>query len=453
MINSMRGKQRRSSGHRSSKRDGSYEKPQKKRKPFRPIRTFFKIVVSIVMAFLILSGGAAFAYYKVTGESPFGGYVGSGSNLNLLDAMLGRDIKLNVAVFGTDKEGKRTDVMFVVHYESANESLDLLSLPRDTRVSVCDEVAKNYEETGRVYNQVTKLNAIHSYSDEDNCCQNTVLQIEDLLGINIDHYVKIDLDAFRKIVDTVGGVEVDVPQDMDYEDPAQDLYIHLDAGLQTLNGEQAEQLVRFRKYPTGDEGRIEVQQLFLKALAEKVLSSESILKNLPEYISILYKDVQTDISLTDAVKYANYIGKIDMNKINMQTLPGAGQYVGNVSYFIHDPDETSLLVDQIFYQEHVTTPEGQTASSSKGLTIEVCNGGNVNGLARRFSDKLAADGYTVTEPTTYDGKQVEKTRIQVKEAGTGSDLVSYFANAAVETAPDELPTGVDIRIILGTGES
>src|SRR5699024_9041306 len=113
----------------------------------------------------------------------------------------------------------------------------------------------------------------------------------------------------------------------------------LDAGLQTLNGEQAEQLVRFRKYPTGDEGRIEVQQLFLKALAEKVLSSESILKNLPEYISILYKDVQTDISLTDAVKYANYIGKIDMNKINMQTLPGAGQYVGNVSYFIHDPDE------------------------------------------------------------------------------------------------------------------
>lgn len=453
MINSMRGKQRRSSGHRSSKRDGGYEKPQKKRKPFRPIRTFFKIVVSIVMAFLILSGGAAFAYYKVTGESPFGGYTGEGSNLNLLDAMLGRDIKLNVAVFGTDKEGKRTDVMFVVHYESANESLDLLSLPRDTRVSVCDEVAKNYEETGRAYNQVTKLNAIHSYSDEKNCCTNTVLQIEDLLGINIDHYVKIDLDAFRKIVDTVGGVEVDVPQDMDYEDPAQDLYIHLDAGLQTLNGEQAEQLVRFRKYPTGDEGRIEVQQLFLKALAEKVLSSESILKNLPEYISILYKDVQTDISLTDAVKYANYVGKIDMNKITMQTLPGAGQYVGNVSYFTHDPDETSLVVDQIFYQERVTTPEGQTASSSKGLTIEVCNSGNINGLARRFSDKLAADGYTVTEPTTYDGKQMEKTRIQVKEAGTGSDLVPYFANAAVETAPNELPTGVDIRIILGTGES
>ena len=142
-----------------------------------------------------------------------------------------------------------------------------------------------------------------------------------------------------------------------------------------------------------------------------------------------------------------------MNKITMQTLPGAGRYVGNVSYFIHDPDETSLVVDQIFYQERATTPEGQTASSSKGLTIEVCNGGNINGLARRFSDKLAADGYTVTEPTTYDGKQMEKTRIQVKEAGTGSDLVSYFANAAVETAPDELPTGVDIRIILGTGES
>ena len=447
------------SRHYAANTNGRRPNPKPK-KPFHPIRTFFKIVLSMVMAFLVLSGGAAFAYYKITGESPFGGYVGtSGTDLNFFDAMLQRDIKLNVAVFGTDKEGARTDVMFVVHYDSAAQSLDLLSLPRDTRVSVCDEVIESYEENGHSYNSVTKLNAIHSYSAGDDCCENTVLQIEDLLGIHIDHYIKIDLDAFRKIVDAVGGVQVDVPQDMDNEDPAQDLYIHLDAGLQTLNGDQAEQLVRFRKNPTGDEGRIEVQQLFLQALAEKVLSTESILSNLPDYISILYKDVQTDISLTDALKYANYIEKIDMNAMTMQTLPGSGQYVGDVSYFIHDPEATEALVDQIFYSEKTPVSDSAgttgsvTASDSKNYTIQVRNGGNVTGLANRYTETLKAEGYQLTTPDNYTGTQNNYTRILVSEDGMGEDLISYFSDARVEVAPSELPTGVDICIILGTNES
>ncbi len=426
-------------------------RPRKKKKQFHPVKMFFKIVISIVAAFLVLSGGAAFAYYKITGESPFGTVdISNASDMNFLDALLKRNVKMNVAVFGTDKDGARTDVMFVIHYDSAQESMDLVSLPRDTRVSVCDEVVQNYQAGGHVYNQVTKLNAIHSYSAGDMACENTVLQIEDLLGISVDHYIKIDLDAFRKIVDAVGGVEVDVPQDMDYEDPAQDLYIHLDAGLQTLDGDEAEQLVRYRKYPTGDEGRIEVQQLFLKALAQKVLSSETILKNLPDYIDVLYKDVETDISLTDALKYVNYIEKIDLNKITMQTIPGAGQYIGGVSYFVHDAAGTAELVDQIFYQTNAGT-DGST--DSKSLIIEVCNGGNVAGLAGRFTETLEADGYTLTEPTNYTGTQSAQTRIQVKSEGVGEDLVSYFTDAKIEVAPEEVPAGADIRIILGTKES
>lgn len=439
----------------TERRYNQQRKPEhhKKKKGFHPIKLFFKLVVSIVMSFLILSSGAAFAYYKITGESPFGGYVGltNASDLNLLDAMLKKDMKLNIAVFGTDKEGTRTDVMFVLHYDSANESLDLVSLPRDTRISICNEVIADYEKHNHVYNKVTKLNAVHSYSGKDNACENTVLQIEDLLGIDVQHYVKVDLDAFRKIVDTVGGVEVDVPQDMHYSDPSQDLYIDLKAGMQTLNGDQAEQLVRFRKYPTGDEGRIKVQQLFLNALANKVLNTESVLKNMPKYISIVYKDIETDISLKDIMKYANYIEKLDSSKITMQTLPGTGQYIGGVSYFVHDAEETATLVDEIFYRERTdsTTTE---SGDSKDLTIEVSNGGGINGLAGQYTEKLKAQGYTVTAPTNYTGQQMSQTRIQVKSDGVGSDLISYFANAKVEVAPKDLPSGVDIRIILGTEE-
>ncbi len=433
---------------------GRHHATQKRRKAFHPIRTFFKIVVSMVFAFLLLSSGAVFAYYKITGELPFAGnHSGAiqGSDLHILDALLKRDIKMNVAVFGTDKDGSRTDVMFVIHYDSKAESLDLLSLPRDTRVSVCDDVIKNYEKNGNAYNQVTKLNAIHSYSQGKLCCENTVLQIEDLLRINIDHYIKVDLDAFRKIVDTVGGVQVNVPQNMDYDDPAQDLHIHLTAGLQTLDGDMAEQLVRFRKYPTGDQGRIEVQQLFLNALAEKVLNSENILSNLPKYISILYEDIHTDISLSDSVKYANYIKKINLQNITMQTLPGSGQYVGNVSYFLHDAEETSALVDQIFYTEKAAAPDSP-AHSSKSDTIQVVNGGNINGLAANYTNKLKEDGFTLAAAENFTGTQQTYTRIQVSADGMGEDLMDYFANPKIEVVPKELPEGIDIRIILGTEE-
>jgi len=429
----------------------------KRKKKFNPFKTFFKIVCSMVSVFMVLAGGAAFAYYKVTGDVPFSNQeiIQSASDMNLLDAFLKRDIKMNVAVFGVDKDGTRTDVIFVAHYDSAQKSVNLVSLPRDTRVSICDEVRENLNKEGRSYNQVAKLNAVHSYSGKEMGPKNAVLQIEDLLGIKIDHYVKVNLEGFREIVDAVGGVDVDVPQDMhwDMRDTGDPL-IDLKKGMQHLDGEKAEQLVRFRRYADGDVGRIQVQQLFLKALAEKVLSTESIIKNLPDYIKIFYQHVETDVTLTDALKYANYINKLDMSRISMETLPGVGQYVGNVSYFLHDADATKEMVDRVFYNVAPAVPEGETGTpaDSKSLLIEVSNGGNVIGLAGRVSEKLAAEGYRMAEATTYNGEQKNYTRIQVKEAGTGSDLVQYFNKAEVEVAPSEIGANADIRIILGTNE-
>ncbi len=433
---------------------GKRRSAPKRRRAFHPIKTFFKIVCSIVLVFVVLAGGAAFAYYKVTGNVPFAdnGITTNVTDMNLLDALLQRNIKMNVAVFGVDKDGTRTDVVFVAHYDSAQESISLVSLPRDTRVSLCDEVVANLNAAGRNYSQVTKLNAVHAYSGQEMGCQNAVLQIEDLLGIKIDHYVKVDLEAFRQIVDAIGGVEVDVPQDMywDMSDTG-DPIINLKKGVQVLDGDKAEQLVRFRRYVDGDVGRIQVQQLFLMALAQKVLSTESIVKNLPDYVSVLYKYVETDISLSDALKYVNYIKKIDLSKMTMETLPGVGQYVGNVSYFIHDAEATKEMVDRVFYSVASKESDGESADS-KSLLIEVSNGGNVNGLAGRFSEKLEAEGYRMADPTTYSGTQMDYTRIQVKTEGVGSDLVQYFNDAKVEVAPSGVGSA-DIRIILGTNES
>ena len=423
----------------------------KRRKPFNPIKTFFKIVCSIVMVFVILAGGACFAYHKVTGNMPFSnlGITTNATDMNMLDALLGRNIKMNVAVFGVDKDGTRTDVAFVVHYDSAQESLSLISIPRDTRVSVCDEVE---DLLGKSYG-VMKFNAVHAIGGEKYGPQAAVLQLEDLLGISIDHYVKVDFDALVEIVDAVGGVEVDVPQDMKWDmSDTGDIKIDLKKGLQTLDGNKALQLVRYRKgYANGDVGRIQVQQMFLKALAEKVLSTESIVKNLGDYIKVMYKHVETDVSLTDALKYANYITKIDMSKMTMETLPGVGQYVGGVSYFIHDPAATQEMVDRIFYSVAPVVNEDGSIDS-KSLLIEVSNGGNVAGLAGRFTEMLSGEGFRLTDPTNYNGEQLNYTRIQVKTEGAGEDLVKYFNHAKVELAPDEVGSA-DIRIILGTNES
>lgn len=404
-----------------------------------------------MLVFVILAGGACFAYHKVTGNMPFSnlGITTNATDMNMLDALLGRNIKMNVAVFGVDKDGTRTDVAFVVHYDSAQESLSLISIPRDTRVSVCDEVE---DLLGKSYG-VMKFNAVHAIGGEKYGPQAAVLQLEDLLGISIDHYVKVDFDALVEIVDAVGGVEVDVPQDMKWDmSDTGDIKIDLKKGLQTLDGNKALQLVRFRKgYANGDVGRIQVQQMFLKALAEKVLSTESIVKNLGDYIKVMYKHVDTDVSLTDALKYANYITKIDMSKITMETLPGVGQYVGGVSYFIHDPDATQEMVDRIFYSVAPVVNEDGFIDS-KSLLIEVSNGGNVTGLAGRYTEMLSQEGYRLTDPTTYNGEQLNYTRIQVKTQGAGKDLVKYFDNAKVEQAPSDMGSA-DIRIILGTNES
>lgn len=429
----------------------------KRKKRRNPVFIFFKIVLSIVLAFVIVAGGAVFAYTKITGKSLSQSQEGTSEKNNgvvtgdssFLDTIFGKSIQLNVAVLGTDKDGTRTDVIFVVHYDSKEKKVGLLSVPRDTRVTLSQEVKAVLDKAGRSYSNVTKINAVHAYGGKDHGEEVAVLQLEDLLGIRIDHYVKVDLDGFKQLVDAVGGVDVEVPQDMHYEDPYQDLYIHLNAGYQHLDGEKAEQLVRFRSYPQGDVARVQVQQLFLKEFAKKVLSTDTLFGNLTDLIKIAFNYVKTDVSLTDALKYVKYVKDISLENITMETLPGAGQYVGGVSYYIHDPAETQDVVDRLFYGKEEPPTE---AGESKDKIIEVANGGVVTGLAGRTQEELNAIGYQVTQISTWEGEKQEFTRIIVAKKGVGEDLKAFFTGSSVEVAPELLSEGTDIKIILGTRE-
>lgn len=283
-----------------------------------------------------------------------------------------KDQLLNIALLGTDGDGFRTDVNIVASLNLTTKEVHLISVPRDTRVVMTDDMIAYLEKNGRtipqangVYGQC-KLTEVHAYAGEGNRSTFTVAMLEEILGIDIDYYVKVDLDAFKDIVDAVGGVEFDVQERLYYSDPAQGLYIDLYPGPQLLDGEKAEMLVRFREgYAQKDLKRIEVQQEFLKAFISQVCSSDKIMSNLDSYIKIFMEKVESDMPVATALKYAGYIKEIDLAAITTDTIPGEGG-----AYFDMDEEGTKELVDYRIYGKEPPAYMTDDGTETDGLTDE-----------------------------------------------------------------------------------
>lgn len=277
-----------------------------------------------------------------------------------------KDQLLNIALLGTDGDGFRTDVNMVASLNLTTKEVHLISVPRDTRVIMTDDMTAYLEKNGRTVPQANgvygecKLTEVHAYAGEGNRSTFTVAMLEEILGIDIDYYVKVDLEAFKDIVDAVGGVEFDVQERLYYSDPAQGLYIDLYPGPQLLDGEKAEMLVRFREgYAQKDLKRIEVQQEFLKAFISQVCSSDKIMSNLDSYIKIFMEKVESDMPVATALKYAGYMQEINPASVTTDTIPGEGG-----AYFDMDVEGTKELIDYRIYGKEPpadTTDDGTEA--------------------------------------------------------------------------------------------
>ena len=255
---------------------------------------------------------------------------------------------INVAVFGTDEDGFRADVNMVVSFNTTTKELHMISVPRDTRVVLTDDMIDYLEKEDEyvpnrngVYGQC-KLTEVHAYAGKGNRCAFSVAMLEDLLDVEIDYYVKFDLTAFKKVVDAVGGVDFYVPMNMywDMTDTGGPL-INLREGMQHLDGDKAEQLVRFRDgYAQKDLKRIEVQQEFITALIEKVCSSQTLMSKLDDLVEVVLDCTESDVTVTEALKYVKYVKDLDPAKITSDTVPGEGG-----SYFDMDEEGTKELID------------------------------------------------------------------------------------------------------------
>lgn len=214
----------------------------------------------------------------------------------------------NFLLVGYDKSAGLTDVNMLAQFDTNTGAINIIQLPRDTYA--------RYNMDG----YYRKINGAYNYFERD--FEDFASFLEKNLCIKIDFYGSIDLTAFRNIVDIIGGVEMYVPADMKYEDPAQDLYINLKKGYQTLDGDKAEQFVRFRSgWVTADIGRTDAQKLFMTAFLKKFIDSMSV-STLSQVGAQMLKYADTNLTLNEFIYFATKVLDIDLEKLTMMTLPG-----------------------------------------------------------------------------------------------------------------------------------
>lgn len=287
------------------------------------------LLITLITCFSIF-GGASLARF-LYGDSL------SDEIEELLDKPV--DKKINILVMGLDEDKIRADTIMIANINPENKSIKLMSIPRDTKV--------------HVGSSSIKINATMSYKSKEELM---IQKLREVTGMPIHYYAEVDFYGFIKIVDILGGVDYNVPYPMNYDDPEQNLHIHLNAGMQHLNGKQAHDFVRFRQnndgtapslYALGDEGRIKAQQAFIKELVRQKLQPQYLAKA-PELIEQVYKYVKTNFTIADALRYVGVLSKIEEGGFETFTLPGAGEYQGGVSYYIHNVQKTRELVYQEF---------------------------------------------------------------------------------------------------------
>lgn len=304
---------------------------------------------------------------------------------------------VNFLLAGRDKDAWNTDVMMIVNFNMREGSISVLQIPRDTYIEI-DSVRGRLNTMMKLKRQEAYRNNSSLSSDEllKAGMQGAVECLEKSLCVQIDGYAIVNLEGFRNIIDVIGGVYMDVPFDMDYEDPDQDLYIHLAAGPQKLNGKEAEMFVRFRAdYLQGDIGRVNAQKIFLTALF-KQLKNNLTVTTAPALVEQLFKYVTTDLSLADIVIYAKELLGVDIENISMMTLPGKdarSSSTGAWYYVMHRADTLAVvngyfnvydkpITDEMFDPTHAFCDENYSVFANiyfaEPTDVKVENAGDID---------------------------------------------------------------------------
>jgi len=260
--------------------------------------------------------------------------------------------RTNFLLIGRDKIAGLTDTIIVGTFKADTGEIAMISVPRDLYTTLERDKVRELNKSGRYPPGYFKLNSLYNYvGGGETGIQYLKDEVSEIVGVNIDYYIMIDTAGFRAVVDTIGGIDFEVPEGgLYYNDPAQDLYINLKGGMQHLNGRQAEGLVRFRKgYASQDIRRMEIQQEFLKVFLKTVLSSENLKNNLSGLANDFMQYVETDITVGDIAKYLPVISKINPDNVKSTVLPSDHKPISSAYYFEINEEEAKKVIDEYFF--------------------------------------------------------------------------------------------------------
>lgn len=241
--------------------------------------------------------------------------------------------RVNVLLFGTD--GFRADTLIFISYSKAEEDVVMLTIPRDTKHEVVGMNALGQD----------KINAVFCFPGEMGGADNQRKAISEILGVPIHYYVKVNYYGLRAIVDTVGGIDVNIPFKMDYDDKyaKPELHIHFEPGPQRLSGQEAMEFLRWRKNNDGtgdsDLARTKRQQDFILKVVKK-----SFGMNTSKVIKICYEYVTTDLELEDVLYFGTDLIGFDFDNVRKMSLPGEADY----RYFYQDVEKTKEMMQDIY---------------------------------------------------------------------------------------------------------
>lgn len=416
-----------------SLKNTEYNQKQNKKKNKKKKHKVIKIVLAIILVIILVLSGLFFKRWRENGLT-FGGFVATilGHDANTLANMP----RINILVIGQSQN--LTDTILVCSYDPKAQDVSMLSIPRDTFVGRNKKLATASD----------KINALYQIDPEM-----LVKAVNNITGLDIKYYVKVDTAGLRDLVDSVGGIYFDVPIDMDYDDPTQNLHIHLKQGYQLLDGDKAEQAVRFRhnndgstypfEYGEQDLGRMKTQRAFITEVINQIAKPENFTK-IDDYIRIANNNVETNFNLWNLKDYAPYAIDYKTENMRTETLPGASEKLNGLWFYTYNKRETDALVNEMFKVE--LTAEQEKNSEIK---ISILNGTDDEMKLDNLKNLLKQNGYTVanTGTTTSTPKTAIINRTSQDE--DVCDSLKELIGVGILSKSNSTKSGVDFTIIIG----
>ena len=325
---------------------------------------------------------------------------------------------------------KRTDTIMLINYNPSNSLTQIVSIPRDMQVV----------ENGKSY----KINAAYQKGGDEKIKQ----VVENMLNVNINYITRLDYNAFRQFIDSIGGIDMPIERDMDYDDEAQNLHIKFKKGtVEHLDGKKAEEFFRWRKnndgtgFANGDLDRINNQHIFLQKVMEKCTSPMLIFR-LGGMLNSIADNMDTNMSAMDILTYGLKIYLSKKNGFIMSTVYGVPKMINGQSYLVFDKAKNQNLINSL------TSSTSEEVDKSQ-VKIIVLNGTDINGLAAQVKTSLVGNGYTNVE--TGNTNKTDKSSIKVNINQVKQDIKAILPNISnIESkSSDDKYANYEVIITLG----